>query len=177
MNARPEPPRYLPDTPFPPYSYVPGRHPHPLSDLAGHGHGRDRPPAECPNPEAPFANRPLLHGIDLFNHGYYWEAHEEWEALWHACQRQGPLADFLKGLIKLAAAGVKLRENRPAGVRRHAARAEQLFEASLAAARAGRYCGLDVNRLIEACRQLADPAAADSDRLSIVLELAAPPDD
>ncbi|TGQ49534.1 DUF309 domain-containing protein, partial [Mesorhizobium sp. M1C.F.Ca.ET.210.01.1.1] len=23
-------------------------------------------------------------GIDLFNHGYYWEAHEAWEPLWHA---------------------------------------------------------------------------------------------
>jgi Domain of unknown function (DUF309) len=21
------------------------------------------------------------HGLDLFNHGYYWEAHEAWESL------------------------------------------------------------------------------------------------
>jgi hypothetical protein len=66
-------------------------------------------------------------GIDLFNGGCYWEAHETWEALWHAAGRVGPTADFLKGLIKLAAAGVKLREGRPAGLRRHADRARELF--------------------------------------------------
>ena len=45
----------------------------------------------------------------------YWEAHEAWEELWHACGRMGPTADFLRGLIKLAAAGVKVREGRPRG--------------------------------------------------------------
>ena len=37
------------------------------------------------------------------------------------------MADFLKGLIKLAAAGVKLREGNPRGVKRHAARAGELL--------------------------------------------------
>ncbi len=68
-----------------------------------------------------------MHAIDLFNHGFYWEAHEAWEALWHAAGRKGAAADFLKGLIKLAAAGVKAREGRAAGVRQHAQRAEELF--------------------------------------------------
>ena len=69
-------------------------------------------------------------GFDLFNHGYYWEAHEAWERRWVAENRQGALADLLKGLIKLAAAGVKARAGKPAGVRRHARRAEELFQAS-----------------------------------------------
>jgi hypothetical protein len=51
--------------------------------------------------------RAYLRGIDLFNFGYWWESHEAWEGLWRACGRRGPAADFLKGLIKLAAAGVK----------------------------------------------------------------------
>ena len=38
------------------------------------------------------------------------------------------MADFLKGLIKLAAAGVKLREGRPAGVKQHATRCVELLQ-------------------------------------------------
>ena len=68
-------------------------------------------------------------GFDLFNHGYYWEAHEAWEQCWVAEDRQGELADVLKGLIKLAAAGVKAREGKTEGVRRHARRAEELLRA------------------------------------------------
>jgi hypothetical protein len=79
------------------------------------------------DPETWEKNTAYLHGIDLFNHGFYWEAHEAWEGLWHACGRQGQVADFLKGLIKLAAAGVKMREGKPHGVVNHAARAADLF--------------------------------------------------
>jgi hypothetical protein len=76
------------------------------------------------------SNEAWLHAADLFNHGYYWEAHEAWESLWHAAGRKGPTADLLKGLIKLAAAGVKAREGRPAGMRRHARRAAELLYAA-----------------------------------------------
>jgi len=120
-------PRYCRSRPLPPYSYVPGLAPHPTSDPRGHSFGLNEP---SPPPLTQFAfrdNASYLYGIDLFNHGYYWEAHEAWESLWHAAGRSGPTADFLKGLIKLAAAGVKLREGRPAGVRQHAQRAAELF--------------------------------------------------
>ena len=60
-------------------------------------------------------NRIYLGGIDLFNHGYYWEAHEMWEALWHRTGGDAVTAMFLKGLIKLTAAGVKIREGNPRG--------------------------------------------------------------
>ena len=70
---------------------------------------------------------PYLLGIDLFNRGYYWEAHESWEAVWLAAGRRGQTADFLKGLIKLTAACVKARAGRPVGVARHARRASELF--------------------------------------------------
>ena len=111
------PPRYVPQRSFPPYSYVPGKFPHPLSDPAGHSYGV--PPVA--------GDDAFLQAVDLFNHGYYWEAHEAWESLWHAAGRTGPRADFLKGLIKLAAAGVKAREGNAAGVARHARRAVELF--------------------------------------------------
>jgi predicted metal-dependent hydrolase len=68
-----------------------------------------------------------LHGLDLFNNRFYWEAHEQLEGSWLAAGRAGPVADFLKGLIKLAAAGVKALEGRPEGVRSHASRAAELW--------------------------------------------------
>jgi predicted metal-dependent hydrolase len=119
--------RFAPSLPLPPYTYVPGQTPHPVSDPQGHGFGTaslDGGPLEL---DRWMACSNYCFAIDLFNHGYYWEAHEVWERLWHRAGRQGTTADFLKGLIKLAAALVKVRERRSAGVSRHAARAAELF--------------------------------------------------
>src|SRR3989442_10005817 len=89
-------PRYCPERPLPPYSYVPGLAPHPMSDPRGHSYGHTEA-ATQPLEEASFrGNATYLYAIDLFNHGYYWEAHEAWEALWHAAGRHGTTADFLK---------------------------------------------------------------------------------
>jgi predicted metal-dependent hydrolase len=44
----------------------------------------------------------LERGIDLFNHGLYWEAHEAWEQTWIP-DRHGPDRGFYKGLIQVAA--------------------------------------------------------------------------
>ena len=90
----------------------------------------------------------------LFNAGYYWEAHESWESLWHAHGRRGPTAELLQGLIKLAAAGVKVREGRPAGVRTHASRAARLFEKSRS--EAGRFqLGLDLEECARHALEIA----------------------
>jgi predicted metal-dependent hydrolase len=124
------PPRYLPDVPLPPYAFVPGRSPHPSCDPAGHSYHAARESPAAVDAGNWRASRAYLHGIDLFNHGFYWEAHEAWEGLWHACGRRGAAADFLKGLIQLAAAGVKHREGVPQGVTNHARRAVELFRAT-----------------------------------------------
>jgi hypothetical protein len=121
------PPRFLPEMPLPPYAHVPGRTPHPESDPAGHSFGLARPEATPVDPERWRGSREYLRGLDLFNHGFYWEAHEQWEALWHAAGRRGRIADFLKGLIKLAASGVKHLEGVPAGSKGHAQRAAELW--------------------------------------------------
>lgn len=67
-------------------------------------------------------------GLDCFNHKFYWEAHEVWEAVWHASGRSGPVADCVRGLIRLAAAGVKRAQGQPGGVTKHATGALALFE-------------------------------------------------
>jgi predicted metal-dependent hydrolase len=44
----------------------------------------------------------LRRGVDLFNSGRYWDAHEVWEHEWMP-DRKGPDAGFYKGLIQVAA--------------------------------------------------------------------------
>jgi predicted metal-dependent hydrolase len=150
-------PRYLPGKPLPPYSYVSGHFPHPIRDPAGHMHGHDDAVCCAPDPRRWSESPDYLYGIDLFNHGYYWESHEQWEGLWHACQRTGAVGDFLKALIKLAAAGVKARERRPAGVTRHARRACELFKsvAEEAAGSTSSFMGLDLRQLARQASELA----------------------
>ena len=122
--------------PLPPYTHIPGVTPHPLRDPAGHSYPGDAAPEAGtslpPQPSLTWADLPthpeFQWAVQLFNAGYYWESHEAWESLWHAAGRSGALADFLKGLIKLAAAGVKLREHNFVGVERHARRALELFQ-------------------------------------------------
>lgn len=118
------------DEPLPPYTYVPGRAPHPVRDPGGHLHGRTLPAPLPFDPDRWWECREFVRGVELFNAGYYWEAHEVWEALWHAAGRSGPTAGFLQGLIKLAAAGVKAYEGRAEGVRRHARRSGELLRAA-----------------------------------------------
>ncbi|WP_244640442.1 DUF309 domain-containing protein [Aureimonas glaciei] len=77
--------------------------------------------------EAALSSESYRWGVDLFNHGYYWEAHEAWEPLWLAAKQSTPHLLFFKGLILLAAAGVKIREGKPTPARRHAGRAASLF--------------------------------------------------
>jgi uncharacterized protein len=119
--------RLLPDEPFPAYTYVPGRFPHPTADPAGHSYGIEPVVPPKLEPDRWRESRPYLYGIDLFNAGFYWESHVAWESLWLACGRKATVADFLKGLIKLAAAGVKALEGTPEGVRSHSRRAAEVW--------------------------------------------------
>src|SRR5260370_41482327 len=128
-----------------------------MSDHAGHSYGVHVQRAASPDLLYWQKSPCYLRGVDLFNHGYYWEAHEAWEALWHACHRSGATADFLKGLIKLAAAGVKARQRVPEGVRGHARRAAELFRGTTQTMAEGerRYMGLPLADLIHLAEILA----------------------
>ena len=147
------PPRYAPANPLPPYAYVPGHDlPHPVNDPSGHSrnahaqaHGAPNTPATLGHlPPDPASRRQTvaatlaadprwLYALDLFNGGWYWEAHEAWEGFWNTLGRTTPEARFVQGLIHLAAAAVKVREGKPNGVARHTQRARELLGGSRAA--------------------------------------------
>ena len=170
-------PRLAPELPFPSYAYVRGQQPHPTRDAAGHSFGKPAQSWTRPDPDQWEACRPYLYGIDLFNHGYYWEAHEVWEGLWHACGRQGMVADFLKGLIALAAVGVKLREGSDRGVRQHAARAVALFNEvvrELGPTRT-RFLGLEPEVLAQFAAAVADGCMKPTSSKGAILPFLLPP--
>ena len=138
------PTRLLPSTELPAYTYVPGSDtPHPIRDPRGHSYQRKSPPPKLLTATTWAENRHYLLALDYFNHGYYWEAHEEWERLWRASGPDTLIGKFLKGLVKLSAAGVKVRENSIHGVRRHAASAGEVFADVAAEVGTEHYCGLE----------------------------------
>jgi hypothetical protein len=122
--------RYAPGLPLPAQPFRPGT-------------GQPRPVLPTPAaPGTPSATAPLTlpgdlsapdvlafrYGVDLYNAGCCWEAHEAWEALWRRAARGSALACLLQGLILLAAA--RLKDAQPRGQRRLARRArERLREA------------------------------------------------
>ncbi|HEU5162492.1 MAG TPA: DUF309 domain-containing protein [Thermoanaerobaculia bacterium] len=80
----------------------------------------------------------LAHGVELFNRGSFWEAHEAWEELW---LRAGPeIRLFVQGLIQLAAAWHHVGRGNRRG-------AERLFRSGLEKLAPYRplYAGIDVS--------------------------------
>lgn len=108
----------------PPYSYVSGRFPHPVTHPEGHSYGAEEELLRRVDSEE--ADAVFEEGVQLFDHGYYWESHEAWEAVWRVAL--DPHRRLVQGLIKIAAAAVKGREMRPRGVERHLARAAELLD-------------------------------------------------
>jgi hypothetical protein len=151
-------PRFVPDADWPPYAFVPCREvPHPIRDPEGHLFGAD-PVVEEIDPERWRECRGYLWGVDLFNNGFYWEAHEAWEGVWRGHDRSETPAIFLQGLIKFAAAGVKAREGVPRGVVGHATGAAGHFREVLARTGKEVYCGLKLVDLAAAADRLGQDA-------------------
>jgi predicted metal-dependent hydrolase len=56
----------------------------------------------------------LERGVELFNRGLFWEAHEAWEEAWTP-DRHGPDRGFYKGLIQVAAGCLHYRRRNRRG--------------------------------------------------------------
>ncbi|MCK6501888.1 DUF309 domain-containing protein [Myxococcota bacterium] len=121
------PPLRAPHLGLPPYRYVPGLGPHPLRHPQGHRWGHPVAPLALPWHLDPR----WLHGLDLFDHRFYWEAHETWEQLWQGLDRSVPAAGMLQGLIQAAAAVLRAHAGDPASsTRLHGRARARLLRAS-----------------------------------------------
>jgi uncharacterized protein len=159
-GAADAPPLFLPDEPFPPYRFVPGHTRHPFQP-GGYAAG-ERPPAPPYEPlERWRHSRPYLRGLDFFNRGWWWEAHESWESLWHVCAGRDPAQhDLLKGLIQLAACALNRERGSDGGAARLLDTACDALGRARAAAGRDELGGLQVPELVrEARERLAAPSA------------------
>ena len=139
-------PRYT-QRPFPPYRFLPGRSPHPRNNPQGHSYGQPDPrPLKVP-PERWHEAQDYLYAIDLFNHGFWWESHEVFEALWHAAGHQTIEGRFYRALIQFAAANLKQSVGESGS-------AQRLLQHGLdrLAAFPQHYMGIDVAGLTESVR-------------------------
>ena len=95
-----------------------------------------------------------FYGVDLFNAGYWWEAHVYWERLWS--ESPAPHAmEFLQGLIQLSAALVKRREGSEKGEAKLINQAlEKLRRASTRAGAAKVFMGVRLEPLIDQIEQV-----------------------
>ncbi len=111
------PARYT-ERPLPDYRHVPGRTPHPAHDPANRPLGRSGEVLPDLNHVSWRACDEYLYGLDLFNHGYWWECHEVLENLWHAAGVGTGAGHALQAIIQCAAAHLKVVCGQPVGARR-----------------------------------------------------------
>lgn len=68
--------------------------------------------ADCNGPLHPKA----IQGLELFNHGYYFEAHEALEAAWR--EESGPLRDLYRGILQVGVVYLHItRHNYPGALK------------------------------------------------------------
>lgn len=137
-------PRYLPDLALPPYRHLPGQTPHPHTHPQGHRFALTGPdqPLTSENWQT---HRAYLAGVDLYNHAFWWEAHEAWEGPWGIsapeCRRH------LQGLVQLAAALIKWHQGNQRGMAK-LARSSRALLAEVVAEHP-HHLGLDLSDLLQ----------------------------
>ena len=105
-SVKQSPLRYT-DRPFPSYRYIPKKSPHPTRDPNGHSYKKPIENLTTFDIEQWQTCKVYLYGIDLFNYGYWWEAHETLERVWVAAGRKTETGMFIQGLIQISAAHLK----------------------------------------------------------------------
>ena len=91
---------------MPSFRFIPGQGPHP-NHLAKGSHMPEFPPPGPLSLDSWQNSAHYLYAVDLFNYGYWWEAHEVLEVLWVIAKRDTPTGIFLQGLIQISAALLK----------------------------------------------------------------------
>lgn len=94
-------------------------------------------------------NEDFLFGVDLFNAGYFWEAHTYWERIWVLPETPSRMRRLLRSIIQIAAACLKVRKGSTAGARK------LLDRAGLESVEPGRV-GIDVRVLARDARRFVE---------------------
>ncbi len=110
--------------------------------------------------EAPWLDPRLDAGIQLFNDGQHWHAHEEWEGLWLGLEGDDKL--FVQGLIMAAALLVQYGRGRIQGVINHWANVQARLPQH-----APEKWGIDVQRLLDQLVDYAEPVIAGDASVSL----------
>jgi hypothetical protein len=169
----PRPPRYG-RAPLPSRRYLPGSGAaHPGRSAPDHDPGGPARELLLP-PERWREQASYLHGADLFNQAFWWEAHEAWEGLW--ARADGTQRVFLQGLIQLAAALLKHHLRSAAGCLRLARDARGKLNAVCERERLApgeRFMGVDVPALLRLVDAAFGPVFQEED-LGIVPPLGGP---
>ncbi len=101
----------------------------------GNGAEPDRAPLEDAKALVPArfdrfvpADHPAFrYGLTLHDNGFFWEAHEIWEAVWKAAPMNGPDRLAVRALIQIANAGLKRRMGRDRAAERLIGEARGIF--------------------------------------------------
>ena len=89
----------------------------------------------------------LIRGINFFNSGHYFEAHEAWEDLWR--ETRGPLRLFYQGLVQAAVGMHHLQRANLNGGRSQLTKSiDKLSQYP------PRFCRIDNGKLVEDLRQI-----------------------
>lgn len=120
------PTRLCPWRDFPEYAFIPGKHIHP-NKPGGHSFESEALITTKIDEKRPWLSEELGFALDLYHAGYFWESHVYLEAIWNAHERIGAVADLMKALIKLSAAGVKFELGQGPAAHGHLTRALELF--------------------------------------------------
>lgn len=117
------------------------------------------------------SNPGFLWAVDLYNHGYYWEAHEAWEHLWKRCERDAVLGSFLQGLIQCAGAALKASMEQPEACQRLADRGLAKL-LGVAGSFAGPRLGLDIRGFASEFREFSRDPSKEATAPKLLIEVA-----
>lgn len=109
--------------------------PHPICDPRGHSYlpREQRLPRTVVVDPARIADcDAYLFGADLYNHGYFWEAQDAWEACWRGLSTADPYERFFRGLIQASVSHLKVTTGQIDGATSLGNRAALLLRAGAA---------------------------------------------
>ncbi|MDX2478915.1 MAG: DUF309 domain-containing protein [Desulfuromusa sp.] len=95
------------DRPMPEYRHLPFQNAHPFLDEDGHSYGEKLLPPDSFTADDWQHCEAYLYSIDLFNHGFWWEAHERLKFVSIGAGRESKTGQFVQGLIQISAALLK----------------------------------------------------------------------